>query len=76
MEVLSFGLLDLLSLPTKQKSSKLAVDLNDINFASEIYGAISDVRMSWFEAVASEQQLTFMIMPLLLFLQMLNLLNE
>ncbi len=55
---LSFGLLDLLSLPTKQKSSKLAVDLNDINFASEVYGAINDVRMSWFEAVASEQQLT------------------
>ncbi len=55
---LSFGLLDLLSLPTKQKSSKLAIDLNDINFASEIYGAINDVRMSWFEAVASEQQLT------------------
>ena len=55
---LSFGLLDLLSLPTKQKSSKFAVDLNDINFASEIYGAINDVRMSWFEAVSSEQQLT------------------
>ncbi len=55
---LSFGLLDLLLLPTKQKSSKLAVDLNDVNFASEIYGAINDVRISWFEAVASEQQLT------------------
>ena len=55
---LSFGLLDLLTLPTKQKSSKLAVDLNDINFASEIFGAINDVRMSWLEAVASEQQLT------------------
>ena len=55
---LSFGLLDLLSLPTKQKSSKLAIDLNDINFASEIYGAINDLRMSWLEAVASEQQLT------------------
>jgi hypothetical protein len=55
---LSFGLLDLLLLPTKQKSSKLAVDLNDVNFASEIYGVINDVRMSWFEAVASEQQLT------------------
>jgi outer membrane protein TolC len=53
---LTFGLLDLLSLPSKQTTSKIAVEIANVNLASEILGSIMDVRLAWLDAVAAEEK--------------------
>ena len=53
---LTFGLLDLLSVPSKQTTSKIAVEIANVNLASEILGSIMDVRLAWLDAVAAEEK--------------------
>ena len=53
---LTFGLLDLLSLPSKQTTSKIAVEIANVNLASEILGSIMDVRLAWLDSVAAEEK--------------------
>jgi outer membrane protein TolC len=53
---LTFGLLDLLSVPSKQTTSKIAVEIANVNLASEILGSIMDVRLAWLDSVAAEEK--------------------
>ena len=53
---LTFGLLDLASLPSRQKSSKIAVEIATVNLESEIFSSIMEVRFAWLDAVAAEQR--------------------
>lgn len=54
---LAFGLFELLTLPNRQTTAKIDAERSQIQLASEILGATTEVRLAWLDAVAAEQKL-------------------
>lgn len=53
--LLSFGLLDLLTLPKRQALAARDVEAAQIRLASDVVGAVMQVRQAWVMAVAAQQ---------------------
>ena len=54
---LSFGLFELLTLPNRRASAKIDAERSKVQLASEILGAVTEVRIAWLDAVAAEEKL-------------------
>ncbi len=52
--VLSFGLLDILTLPQRNKIAEQAIDASHLQLASTVVQAVANVKRAWVEAVAAE----------------------
>ena len=72
---LSFGLLELFTLPLRKETSKISVELGHVKLEAGVFEKINDLRIAWYDAVASQKRKNFMKTHLLLFLQMRNLPN-
>jgi outer membrane protein TolC len=57
--MLSFGLLDLLTLPKRQAIAKVAVDQAQLDLAQQVVKDISSVKLAWVGAIAAEQRLAY-----------------
>ena len=57
--MLSFGLLDLLTLPKRQAVATLAVDQAQLDLAQQVVKDISSVKLAWVRAIAAEQRLAY-----------------
>ena len=57
--MLSFGLLDLLTLPKRQAVATLAVDQAQLDLAQQVVKDISSVKLAWVSAIAAEQRLAY-----------------
>jgi outer membrane protein TolC len=53
--LLSFGLMDLLTLPRRQTIAKREVEAAQLRLASDVVGAVAQIRAAWVMAVAAEQ---------------------
>lgn len=53
---LTFGLIDLATLPSRQAYADLALNRASVNLESNIYTAVTDVRLAWLNAVAAENR--------------------
>lgn len=53
--LLSFGLVDLLTLPKRQTLAAREVDAAQLRLASDVVGAVVQIRAAWVMAVAAEQ---------------------
>ena len=53
---ISFGLLELLTLPVRQDTSKISVELGQANLEAEVFEKVNDLRIAWYEAAASERR--------------------
>ena len=56
---LSFGLLDLLTLPQRQAVAKLNVDKVQLQLAQQLVRQLSDVKLAWVGAIAANQRLLY-----------------
>ena len=54
---ISFGLLELLTLPVRQDTSKISVKLGQANLEAEVFEKVNDLRIAWYEATASAKRL-------------------
>ena len=54
---ISFGLLELLTLPARQDTSKISVELGQANLGAEVFEKVNDLRVAWYEATASAKRL-------------------
>ena len=54
---ISFGLLELLTLPVRQDTSKISVELGQANLGAEVFEKVNDLRVAWYEATASAKRL-------------------
>lgn len=54
---LSFGLFELLTLPNRRAAAAIDAERSRIQLASEILGAVTEVRLAWLDAVAAEEKL-------------------
>lgn len=57
--LLSFGLLDLLSLPARQGIARTQIDLAQLQLTSSVVDQVTQVRQAWVEAVAAQQAHTY-----------------
>lgn len=57
--LLSFGLLDLLSLPARQGIARTQIDLAQLQLTSSVVDQVTRVRQAWVEAVAAQQAHTY-----------------
>ena len=55
--ILSFGILDLLSLPTRQKSAEFSISKAQLQLSSQVLAQINAVQIAWVEAVESQEKL-------------------
>ena len=53
---LTFGLIDVFTLPMRQKYADRAVQSATLNLEANIFGAVTAVRLAWLEAVAAEER--------------------
>lgn len=56
---LSFGLLDLITLPARQGIATKRIDQAQLQLASDVVGRITRVRQAWVRAVAAQQALAY-----------------
>lgn len=56
---LSFGLLDLLTLPTRQGISRYRIEQSQLRLTSEVVDQVTQVRQAWVRAVAAQQTLRY-----------------
>lgn len=54
---LSFGLFELLTLPNRRAAGKIDAERSRVNLASEVLGAVTEVRLAWLDAVAAQEKL-------------------
>ncbi len=54
-QVLSFGLLDILTLPQRQKAAKSRMKIAQIRLTSDVIDHITQVRQAWVRAIAAAQ---------------------
>jgi outer membrane protein TolC len=57
--LLSFGLLDLLSLPARQGIARTQIDRAQLQLTSSVVDQVTQVRQAWVEAVAAQQAHTY-----------------
>ncbi len=53
---LTFGLIDVFTLPMRKKYANRAVQSATLNLEANIFGAITGLRLAWLEAVAAEER--------------------
>ena len=53
---LSFGLLELFTLPLRKETSKISVELGHVKLEAEVFEKINDLRIAWYDAVASQKR--------------------
>ncbi len=53
---LTFGLIDVFTLPMRKKYADRAVQSATLNLEANIFGAVTAVRLAWLEAVAAEEK--------------------
>ena len=56
---ITFGLLELLTLPVRQDTSKLSVELGQATLEADVFEKVNDLRVAWYEAAASAKRLKF-----------------
>ena len=56
---LSFGLLDLLTLPSRQGIARRQIDQSQLRLASEVVDQITQVRQAWVRAVTAQQTFAY-----------------
>jgi outer membrane protein TolC len=57
--ILAFGLLDLLTLPQRQKIASARMAQTELQMTADVVGLISKVRMAWVAAVAASESATY-----------------
>jgi outer membrane protein TolC len=57
--ILAFGLLDLITLPQRQKIATARMAQTELQMTADVVGLISKVRMAWVEAVAASESATY-----------------
>ena len=57
--MLAFGVLDVLTLPQRQRTAQARVDQLQLQLAASVVETVTDVRQAWVNAVAAEQALTY-----------------
>jgi len=57
--ILAFGLLDLLTLPQRQKIATARMAQTELQMTADVVGLISQVRMAWVAAVAASESATY-----------------
>lgn len=57
--MLSFGLLDLLTLPQQQAIASVTLDQAQLDLAQQVVQDISSVKLAWIGAIAAEQRLAY-----------------
>ena len=57
--ILAFGLLDLLTLPQRQKIATARMAQTELQMTADVVGLISQVRMAWVAAVAANESATY-----------------
>jgi len=57
--ILSFGLLDVLSLPAKQQSAQWKIKQSQTQLASDVVKQISEVQNAWIDAVVAHEMKTY-----------------
>ena len=55
--LLTFGLIDVMTLPVRQASASLAIEQTEIRLSAEVFAAINQTRMAWVNAVAAQEKL-------------------
>ncbi|MEK9685335.1 MAG: TolC family protein [Rhodospirillaceae bacterium] len=55
-KIITFGLLDLLTLPSRTETAEIQVNRSKISLAADVFAAINEVRLAWLEAVAAEEK--------------------
>ena len=53
---LSFGLLELFTLPLRKETSKISVELGHVKLEAGVFEKINDLRIAWYDAVASQKR--------------------
>lgn len=56
---LSFGLLDLLTLPARQGISRYRIEQSQLRLTSEVVDQVTQVRQAWVRAIAAQQTLKY-----------------
>lgn len=56
---ITFGLLELLTLPVRQDTSKISVELGQATLEADVFEKVNDLRVAWYEAAASAKRLKF-----------------
>ena len=54
---ISFGLLELLTLPAQTRHFKISVELGQAKLEAEVFEKVNDLRIAWYDAVASSKRL-------------------
>lgn len=57
--LLSFGLLDVFTLPARQSRAKIALAREQIKLTTDVVSHITDVRQTWVQAITAEQRLDY-----------------
>lgn len=57
--LLSFGLLDLLTLPMRKGTAELRIKQTQLRLSSDVVDQVTQVRQAWVRAVAAQQTLTY-----------------
>src|SRR3989344_4566413 len=57
--ILSFGLLDLLTLPTRKGIAEQRIKQTQLRLSSDVVDQVTQVRQAWVRAVAAQQTLTY-----------------
>ena len=57
--ILAFGLLDLITLPQRQKIATARMAQTELQMTADVVGLISQVRMAWVAAVAASESATY-----------------
>lgn len=57
--LLSFGLLDVFTLPARQRRAKSELARAQVTLTADVVSHITDVRQSWVKAIAAEQRLQY-----------------
>ena len=57
--ILAFGLLDLITLPQRQKIATARMAQTELQMTADVVGLISQVRMAWVAAVAANESATY-----------------